>query len=80
MNVPLKGTVFTTIVLSFLQCSPSEFYSLVKHLSHVYDDLKAFSEMASSDVSSELLLLAMKEVMGDVRHGIWVESVTTLIV
>ena len=50
------------------QCSPSEFYSLVKHLGHVHDDLKAFSEMASSDISSELLLQAMKEVLAHVLH------------
>lgn len=53
------NTLCTFIVM---QCSPSEFYTLVKNLSHVHDDLNAFSEMASTDISSELLLHAMKEV------------------
>lgn len=45
-----------------MQCSPSQFYTLVKNLSHIHDDLEAFSEMATTDISSELLLHAMKEV------------------
>ena len=43
----------------------------MKSLNHVHDDLKTFSEMAESDISSELLLRALKEVtLADIHWGI----------
>ena len=56
-----RRLIYPTYTL-MTQCSPSEFYSLVKSLSNIHDDLKAFSEMAEHDISSELLLRALKEV------------------
>ena len=52
----------TSSIYLMIQCSPSEFYSLVKCLSHIHDDLKAFTEMAENDISSELIQQALKEV------------------
>lgn len=48
--------------LLLLQCSPAEFYNLVRILNRISQQLDSFSEMALSDVKSELLLMIIGEV------------------
>ena len=45
-----------------MQCSPSEFCSLVRALARVQREFQSFSEMALSDLHSELVQQAVKEV------------------
>ena len=57
-----KLSLFCSHCPATLQCSPAEFHSLASTLSRISQQLDSFSEMALSDVSSELLLGVIREV------------------
>lgn len=57
----LPSIRYTASSLS-MQCSPSEFCSLVRALVRVQREFQSFSEMALSDLHSELVQQAVKEV------------------
>ena len=54
--------------LVFPQCSPVEFYYLVRTLNKVCEQMGSFSEMALKDLKSELLLSVVKEVCIIISH------------
>lgn len=51
-----------------LQCSPIEFYCLVRTLSQVSDQMASFSEMSLKDIKSELLLRIIRKVSTSCQH------------
>lgn len=57
---------FLVAVMFQFQCSPVEFYFLVRTLNQVSEQLDSFSEMALQDLKSELLLSIIREVSS---HG-----------
>ena len=50
------------IVVLLLQCSPAEFYSMVKALVRIQVEMQAYTDLALSDFKAELLQQVFKEV------------------
>ena len=49
-------------IVSSLQCSPVEFYSMVKSLVRIQTEMQAYTDLALSDFKADLLQQVFKEV------------------